>query len=182
VIYFLEAVGGDAVKVGQCRGDRELRTLLAELRPASPTPLRELGTLARVELDGLHEALKRHRLHDDWFKLSACRARIKDWLAGRGLPGDEDSAAGPGHYRKLEMTAKVEAVPAQAMAEILAEVRKVGGDLKKAAPELDCTWRTLYRWIDRIEQKGLPIRAELAKITSSGASAAAAPAAAAAPS
>jgi hypothetical protein len=185
VIYFLEAVGGDAVRVSWCGGERELKGRILALQGGNALELRLLGLVRSQRADerALHQVLDRHRLRGEWFRLSSIRAQVKGWLAGKPLPTGSDK---PGHahhpgagFRKLPMTAMVEAVPDQAMEKILEAFRKANGDLKIAAPLLGCTWRTLYRWIDRIAEREpkLPIREELKRI---GEELAAAPAQAAA--
>ncbi len=170
MIYFIEAVGSDAVKIGACRGERELRAMLSALREASPGRLVELGRIAprHVDVAPLHDVLKRHRLHDDWFRLSASRGQIRKWIAGQDLPTSH--AAAHAGYRKIALTAKVEAVPHEAMAEILEKFREAKGDLKATAPLLGCTWRTLYRWIDRLQDQGLKMREALAAVSAEFAS------------
>ena len=171
MIYFIEAVGSDAVKIGACRGERELRAMLSALREASPGRLVELGRIAprHVDVAPLHDVLKRHRLHDDWFQaLGEPRATPQVDSAGEDLPTSH--AAAHAGYRKIALTAKVEAVPHEAMAEILEKFREAKGDLKATAPLLGCTWRTLYRWIDRLQDQGLKMREALAAVSAEFAS------------
>jgi len=173
MIYFIEAVGSDAVTLVVCGGERELTARLAALQAANPSKLRSLGAIRGGSPAPVAKALEGHKLNGNWFKLSApVRSQIKGWVGGKPVVG---APAHPG-YRPIKMTAMVEAVPKDAMAVILAAVKRAGGDLKKAAEdkELDCTWRTLYRWIDRLDKvHNQPIKAELKKLMPKAAAASA---------
>jgi hypothetical protein len=68
-----------------------------------------------------------------------------------------------GGFRELDMTSIIRIHPEQAKERILAAVRAANGDLKAAAPVLDCTWRTLYRWIQK-----LGLDADLKKLADKG--------------
>jgi DNA-binding NtrC family response regulator len=59
------------------------------------------------------------------------------------------SAPHPG-YRKLPMTAIIEVQPDRAKETILAAYRLAGANIPETAKRLECTWRTLYRWIAKL--------------------------------
>jgi hypothetical protein len=66
-------------------------------------------------------------------------------------------------FRQLNMTALIVTDPKAAATKILLAYRLAGANLRKAAVEhLDCTERTLHRWVDKLRLRG-----ELEKITRS---------------
>ena len=65
-----------------------------------------------------------------------------------------------GGFRDLDMTHLIALSPKKAAEQILAAYRVAGASLKDAAKLLDCTERTLHRWVDRLE-----LRPEIDKLT-----------------
>jgi Homeodomain-like domain len=63
-------------------------------------------------------------------------------------------------FRQLDMTSLIIVDPKLAEKKILAAYVASGASLRKAAKYLDCTERTLHRWVDKLK-----IRDELAKLT-----------------
>jgi DNA-binding NtrC family response regulator len=53
-------------------------------------------------------------------------------------------------FRKLPMTALIDLQPELAKETIIATYRASGADMARTAEALDCTWRTLYRWVGRL--------------------------------
>jgi hypothetical protein len=75
VVYFVEAVGLDAVKIGWAS---DLGMRLKGLRTGCPAPLRVLRVIRgghALEL-AMHERFKAHRTSGEWFRLSAIEAAI----------------------------------------------------------------------------------------------------------
>ena len=64
-------------------------------------------------------------------------------------------------FRITPITSMVHDDPEGAKKIIVAAYKKAGASYPDTSVALDCTWRTLYRWVDR-----LGIREELAEIAS----------------
>lgn len=67
VVYFIEAVGLDLIKIGYAM---DLRLRFTGMMTASPAPLTLLGTVPggpKVEME-IHERLAGHRAHGEWFR------------------------------------------------------------------------------------------------------------------
>jgi hypothetical protein len=56
-------------------------------------------------------------------------------------------------FRKLKMTAMIALDPGAARVKILAAYRLADATLKGAAKHLDCTERTLHRWVDQLDMR-----------------------------
>lgn len=77
MIYFIEAVGADAVKIGFTKHE-DVDRRVKQIQIASPFVIRMLGRAAgcrRVER-GLHARFKADRLRGEWFRKSEELARI----------------------------------------------------------------------------------------------------------
>lgn len=78
VVYVIGALQAGAFKVGITGGDPMSR--MATLQTGSPVPLELLGYIEDVDAGVekyLHDRLRRHRLHGEWFK---ARPRVLRWL------------------------------------------------------------------------------------------------------
>lgn len=83
-IYFVEAVGDSAVKVGWCMGTRRnLNMRLAALRCANHRELRVIGACVGTHADEkrLHDSLASWRIHHEWFHLHDESWQVMDSFA-----------------------------------------------------------------------------------------------------
>jgi hypothetical protein len=77
MIYFVEAVGLDQVKIGKTQYSAETR--VAALKRECPFPLKLIKTVRGYTLAErfLHAKFDEHRLEGEWFRLSAIREAIE---------------------------------------------------------------------------------------------------------
>jgi hypothetical protein len=79
MIYFIEAVGLDRVKIGYTSGESVERRLLA-LKTASPVPLKVVGVIEGTQKQErrLHRKYAAHRVCGEWFTVTG---ELKAYLA-----------------------------------------------------------------------------------------------------
>ncbi|NQT15096.1 MAG: GIY-YIG nuclease family protein [Planctomycetes bacterium] len=105
VVYFIEAVGLDRIKIGRSQ-DADAR--LESLRTGSPVPLRLLGVIPPGGKEGeIHRAFAASREHREWF---ASTPELMEFIAEharpyqptlpthRGVPQPVWSECEPGEY------------------------------------------------------------------------------------
>jgi hypothetical protein len=78
MIYFVEAVGLDRVKIGTVKDDRALAARLEAFATASPVKVRLLGVTegGRDEERALHDRFAVHRVRGEWFALAPIASSI----------------------------------------------------------------------------------------------------------
>jgi hypothetical protein len=88
MIYFVEMVGADAVKIGSSYAGVNRRVVI--LQTASPFELRLLGIIPGniAEEKQLHRRFDDHLIRGEWFRFSHIRSDIEELLIGKVTPPD----------------------------------------------------------------------------------------------